>query len=398
MILACLMLLWGSTVLSQKKTITLGVAPHMDGGDQVEKNMYALLGQWPGIEHIITPSDPDELFDKLLEYEEKGYEIDGIVIAGHGSSDYPRIDLGEEPLDASAVDVDTLQEEVDRLEKSVEDRRAKGLPTDRHEASLQENRARIDRLNSISKVMAPGAEVKLINCSPAATKEGETFVNNLAKVLVSDKGGKVVASKADVNVDQVTRLSGKLFATSSDGETVPLYDFFADGEWVQFPIPVTIDFDDVPTTYDENAEKKKALLTGNEWAEKGVTFSAKKNLGTTSTVLGHTNYSSPPNGLTPGLPPWNRTGPEQGDNAEDSLTITFTKPVLQASITVIDNAPGRGDSITFFGEDGGILKTMSMGNGVYSHSEVRPAIKRILIKEEANDGDDVAYDDLSFSY
>jgi len=221
-----------------KKIISLAVVPHMDSGDKVENNMYKLMGQLPGIDHVIVVSTPKEFFNKLREYERKGFLIDNMIIAGHGSAGSPSIEFGSDTLTTDMVDLKTKETELQKKSAAINKKRALGQSiSQRYLDGVKQLNQEIQELKSISKVMTPNASVKLINCSTAATQIGREFVYNLGTILMGKNGGSITASKTDVSVDQTKSYLQAAYVSAKTGKLQERGNFFAMGKWTTIKIP-----------------------------------------------------------------------------------------------------------------------------------------------------------------
>ncbi|MBI1746618.1 MAG: hypothetical protein HYR55_08525 [Acidobacteria bacterium] len=215
----------------------VAIAPYMDGGDEVEKIMYKLAGQMPQVDRVYTAADPAQFYDILMKLKRMGRQVDFLVIMGHGSKTTPGIQFPVGSLDHGSVDLVDMQLLQAKLENKLATQRLNHEDSREIEQRLEQVKRRVQYLDSVADVMAPHAEVLLINCSVAATEEGRTFVLDLGEVLLHKRGGVVIASRSDVAVDQVNTIAQKLHAWFFDhGGWVPINDFFAGGNWHRFVI------------------------------------------------------------------------------------------------------------------------------------------------------------------
>jgi len=169
----------------------------------------------------------------------------------------------------------------------------------------------------------------------------------------------------------------------------------------------TVDFDTypdgtpIPTGYTHTGEFTGFAFSGDEFAELGVEFSSPVDaiLSTVSTI-DHSPidlFVSPPNSLTPGTPPY-----VGGDDNHDSLDIVFTSPVTAAGLILIDSDNSSlTESIAFFNQNGNAIAILELPSDP-PHSYLFIGITSdvpigsIAIAEDADDGDDVSYDNLTF--
>ena len=160
---------------------------------------------------------------------------------------------------------------------------------------------------------------------------------------------------------------------------------------------ILIDFETLP---DGTILQNKDRLTGKEWETIGVVFEFPSE--DYLQVFGPLYPFNPLDklSLSPGLGPF-----EAGGDTHDDLTIIFSEPVKAAGIYLLDlGETDERESITFLDESNNIIKKISpwprstFGNpapGTFV-SLVHDGISKIEILENAEDGDDVAYDNLYF--
>jgi hypothetical protein len=212
--------------------VGVGFVPFLSGGDEVEETMRLLVGSFGYVDRIYNPATSDALFSTLVKLGRAGKTVGVVVIAGHGSKDNPRIDLSADDVEPADVDLPGLQRRIAVFQRAD----ALGRLTSTQRQELQALRARVAFLRSVSAVMKPGAEVLLVNCSPAATAKGQEFLRNLAQVMLGRHGGTLVASRSDVELGQVRWIAGKIRAFLKTGENVSIGDYFASGDWVRFAV------------------------------------------------------------------------------------------------------------------------------------------------------------------
>ncbi len=171
---------------------------------------------------------------------------------------------------------------------------------------------------------------------------------------------------------------------------------------------VVVDFDHfpdgtpVPTGYDRAGNWSGYELKGDEWASLGITFSTPSGQPMSTVHITEFegtwhNYSSPPNSLTIGQPPFVGYGVVHSENTEDSLCIHFSPARRAAGLVFIDNAPTDKERVIFRAEDGSVIAELpSPFTGYLSFLGIiaDTPIAYIEIIEEKYDGDDVAYDDI----
>ena len=113
-------------------------------------------------------------------------------------------------------------------------------------------------------------------------------------------------------------------------------------------------------------------------------------------------YESFPNSLTPGAPPYvGELG--QHDDTDDKLVFNFTTPVTAAGFFAIDSVTASPtESVDFLDVNSNVIVSLPFPtHGMNAFVGVTlasgsPPIASIVINEDANDGDDVSYDDLVF--
>jgi hypothetical protein len=228
---------------AKPRVVNVAFVPHSAGeGDVVEQSMFALMGQEAkNLDFLWAVNTKKELYDRLRMLKEKGYQVDKMIIAGHGpgkgGAGHPHITLGKQYIDNHDVDVPKMNADL----KKFQDYLKKFKPDDPRRKRALKNIDKISRklnvLNSFAGLMKKDGELKLINCNPARTGEGRTFCTNLGKLLMGKNGGKVIASKTAVDVDQVKSVGGILKVWWKTGEWVSIGDFIAMGEWMTFDIP-----------------------------------------------------------------------------------------------------------------------------------------------------------------
>ncbi len=172
----------------------------------------------------------------------------------------------------------------------------------------------------------------------------------------------------------------------------------------------TVDFDTypdgttIPTGYTHTGQFTGFAFSGEEFAVLGVEFGSPvgATLSTVSTIDASPFdlFVSPPNSLTPGAPPSVGSEGIEDDDNNDSLHIVFTSPVIGgytgAGLIFIDNGSSSPtESITFFDQNGDAIAILELpGYFIGITSDV--PIGTIAIAEDADDSDDVSYDNLTF--
>ncbi len=244
--------------------VQIGIMGPPSPDDEVEQNMYRYLGQRANIDYVLLVNTKEQFFRDLEKIAKDGKKIDYLIIAGHGESREPHIALGTETILPGDIDLsywnDQLKDMAKRRaeawrEKCLLLRKEKPAPEDpmrierlSKNIELQERRIKaavqqMELFDSVSEIMAENAVILLINCSPAATEKGLAFVQNLGRVFLARKGGKVIASTVDVSVDQVTRLAESIRVWLGSSEKTKdaawkgIGEMFVMGNWKEVNIP-----------------------------------------------------------------------------------------------------------------------------------------------------------------
>lgn len=163
----------------------------------------------------------------------------------------------------------------------------------------------------------------------------------------------------------------------------------------------------VPTGYDPAGNWSGFELTGVEWSSLGVMFSTPSGqpMSTVSITefpqyINYYNYSSPPNSLTPGQPPYVGYGVPHSSDTGDPIYIVFDPPRWAVGLVFIDNSPvGDTEHVEFRAADGSIIADLpSPQTGYLSFLGIVSdnPIASIQVFEEMYDGDDVSYDDIAY--
>jgi hypothetical protein len=148
-----------------------------------------------------------------------------------------------------------------------------------------------------------------------------------------------------------------------------------------------IDFETLP---DGTPLSDGMNLTGDEYSSLGVTLSAP---GEDFLQVFGPHEPFEPIGtlsLSPGTGPF--TPPVDG--TDDDLHITFSTPVSAVGFYILDLG-GRDESVTFFDENGEIITSMPL-NEFVGIASPNVKISKVSILEDADDGDDIAYDNIYF--
>jgi len=162
---------------------------------------------------------------------------------------------------------------------------------------------------------------------------------------------------------------------------------------------ILVNFESLPDkTILQNGDK----LTGKEWESLGVIFETPSEEYLKVVGANYPFNTLDKLSLSPGLGPF-----EDGSVTHDDLNIIFTEPVKAAGLYLLDlGETDERESIAFLDENGNVLYKISpwpkstFGNpapGTFiSFISEKEGISKIEVKENAGDGDDVAYDNLYF--
>ena len=217
-----------------------------------------------------------------------------------------------------------------------------------------------------------------------------SIINFINSLVAAFGGGQLgVPTQANITSETIVERQFRQKGVFNDEET-----FLQNAEEIG-PV-ITIDFETLP---DGTPLFDGTNLTGEEYSSLGVTFYAPSEeylqaFGPHS--IPSIDDSFEPIGtlsLSPGNGPF--TPP---DNAsDDDLDIIFTTPMSAVGFYILDLG-GRDihrESVTFFDENGGIIKRIQPNVFVGLVSPT-VGISKVSVLENANDGDDVAYDNIHF--
>lgn len=234
-------------IFAENNSIVLGVVPHMYGDpackDDTEKAAYCYMGQAKEVTHIITPSTKEDFANRLKALKQHGYKIEKMLIAGHGSADFPRIEFGEEYIGFKDLDKKGINKNLNDYEK-IQIRNEKLLVENPNNGDakrrllfikneIDELKNSIHFIESIPSIMEEDGEIVLINCSTAANPEGIKFIKKLGAALFgNNKSGSILASTTDVKLDQAKSYLDTFFAPTG----TKVGEFFYKGSWVRILI------------------------------------------------------------------------------------------------------------------------------------------------------------------
>lgn len=159
---------------------------------------------------------------------------------------------------------------------------------------------------------------------------------------------------------------------------------------------ITVDFEDINTT------SGRVAFSGNEYQSRGIAFSiSTAQLPNGLWIYPQASFWNS-NFLSPGAEPY-----ADGDDNNDAITITLNPPVTTFGLRFVDLGGGSGEGIKVYTKGDTLIydQPYLQGSGIGSgnnpywgiYSPDRP-IARVEIMEQADDGDDVAYDDFRFGY
>lgn len=234
----------------------------------------------------------------------------------------------------------------------------------------------------------------------------------IMRLIVSEclvGGGKMEKSLAICALAAVSSLLSA--ATTAEAIICKVYEDEAAFYAELIPSTITVvDFDyypdgtPVPTGYDPAGNWSGFEIHGDEWSSWGVTFSSPsgERLSTVNETqcqegnIWH-NYSSPPNSLTPGQPPYVGYGVPESDNTDDSLFISLSLPQRAVGLVFVDNS--NAEHVQFIAADGSVVADLpSPCTGYLSFLGVISdiPIAAVEVFEDKYDGDDVSYDDVVY--
>lgn len=218
--------------------------------DAVEQKLRLYLGSLPGIDFLIEPENPDELFVMLEKLTRDGKKIRYLIIAGHGDANSPNIKFRNDSLRADSVDMAKAQDRlVHSLQLNNRQNRRYDHPQDQEAQldidlfidTLRANwRPYHHKLDAVSDAMAADGEILLLNCSAAATPAGKTMCRNLGQVLLGKRGGSVIASTVDIKIDQAYTWFS-ILGSPRTGKWITAGDVWVSGSWIKLDIPARPD-------------------------------------------------------------------------------------------------------------------------------------------------------------
>ena len=213
--------------------------------NQVELDLRGFLGQMPGLDFMIEPDTPSELFQQLAHLTRGRKRIRYLVIAGHGAGETPHISFRRAQLNAGDVDTEAFKKRLEHsLKLNLEENRvydkvdldlAEARVQSAHEAR-EDCRPRLREINDAADGMAPGAVILLLNCSAARTPQARDMTRKLGQALLGKNGGSVVASTSDIDCDQV-RATVSFWALTRAQQWAFSGDYWVSGNWVRIDIP-----------------------------------------------------------------------------------------------------------------------------------------------------------------
>jgi hypothetical protein len=171
----------------------LGVGLVAAPEEKDDRELVEVIKSFDDLGGVYTVDTPLELFGSLHEIKKNVKPIDTLVIGGHGSGGkqkFPTIELAGESLGADDVDLDGIRAQLEKWRAKPQTKIAKD--------EVCRLEAKIAYLEGVSDAMAKDATVLLINCSTLSTPAGRKFVQNLGEILLSKRGGTIIASKTDV--------------------------------------------------------------------------------------------------------------------------------------------------------------------------------------------------------
>ncbi|MCA9796896.1 MAG: hypothetical protein KC910_34035, partial [Candidatus Eremiobacteraeota bacterium] len=212
--------------------------------DATEEKLQRYLGGIQGLDYILQPDNPEELFDQLVKLAGER-KVGFLIIAGHGGAKNPHIALGHRALVDRDVNLDDIEKaltptpSLNQLENQLYDapagqRAALQSKVDKLLADRKKYRQQLARLDRASDVMADNAKVLLLNCSAAALPSGQQMCRNLARVLLGKRGGTLVASTVDIGIATMRNPYDSIQSLFRTGRYVDMGDTWVLGDWIRF--------------------------------------------------------------------------------------------------------------------------------------------------------------------
>jgi len=352
-----------------------------------------------------APRPAEECYEEVSDKEcvqactNRAAEIEEIISKGGGAAEFDVKVCIENcvkriPCKGSAVTQPQNQEMFDKLEEIHEE-----IRETRRDVNIVEQLVRsiIDFFNSIVAAFGggqvtpittpgPGMVGPVLESRPVAIKigPGGCASNEECKEYCEDNVDECLSwcefNPTMCSLEGEIDLEGVMRAVFHDEE-----EFLQSAE--KLGSVTIIDFETLP---DGTPLSDGMKLTGEEYSSLGVTFSAP---GEDFLQAFGPHEPFEPIGalsLSPGTGPF--TPPTDG--TDDDLYITFTTPVSAVGFYILDLG-GRDESVTFFDENGEIIKSMPLNEFVgVASPNVR--ISKVSVLEDADDGDDIAYDNIYF--
>jgi len=227
-IICILLIFQGLTAWGTEKVgvaITSVTPKARDKYSDLDWHLYNYLGQVKGIQYVLKAENSQDFFDKLAHITKDGKKIDHLIILGHGSLEKPHITMpGQEDLEVEQFDIDELTKRINeqtsiitRAKKELCDLEFKKNLSDiekSRKTSLEhmiKNKQKewsrltvyLERLEKIRDIMSENATILLLNCSAAGSEKGLKFVKLIGEAFLGMRGGKIIASKRDIEIDLV---------------------------------------------------------------------------------------------------------------------------------------------------------------------------------------------------
>jgi hypothetical protein len=177
------------------------MVPYTGGkGDFAEQTVFLSAGEMPVVNRVYAPSDGMDMFKKLGALARMGDKsVDLLVIAGHSPEGQSAIMFGNGagllPDDVNSI------EDLNRLEAA-----SPGINTRGTQAMYDKARLIVGCRN----LMAPDATIVILNCHALDNAEGRAFVRMIGRLLLGNKGGRIIASPDLVETIQITEDTTKL--------------------------------------------------------------------------------------------------------------------------------------------------------------------------------------------
>lgn len=264
----------------------IAIVPSMEkGADDTERLIYEYLGGHPDVDKMYVPDDATDLLQTLVRLG-RTRPMDRLIIAGHGAKDNPSVLLKKGTLLPRDVDMDLQCQELWTYRRAAQKKIEEGLDASVPQQEVKKREERIKLLRDLQNVMAKDGHITLLNCSSYASDKGKQWVKNLGKLLLSNRGGTIQASKVDIGIGQVEDYLDMIYGYATRSDNRGAADYWVKGDWEILRIGARGPQSGEPCPEPRPAGAGKLLLlpeTSFEvWEPNGKTFVEGK-VGTTPT-------------------------------------------------------------------------------------------------------------------